>query len=394
MIRRLIRKMSRKVALPFDAFFQMEAASGILLLGCAVLALIIANSSYREGYESVLHTMVAGLSVQHWVNDGLMTIFFFVVGIEIKRELVKGELSTPQKAALPFAAAFGGMLVPALIYAAFNTSVPDVRGWGIPMATDIAFAVGVLALFGKRVPPALKVFLLALAIVDDLGAVLVIAFFYTQTISGAALGVAVLLFLSIFFLQKAGVTAKVYYVIVGALAWFAVQRSGVHATVAGVVIGFLTPSEPVLDEIESPLDELLGSLAPWVTYLIMPLFALANAGVPLLGIRFGELVATGIFKGVFFGLLLGKPLGILGASWLAVKLRLAKLPGDENWRQIFGVGILGGIGFTMSLFIGNLALEAAEVNTAKFAVLTASLCAGILGFTALYWILKNPVDQT
>lgn len=385
----MIKKALKRVVRPIEVFLQLEAASGIILLICTVVALAIANSPLLSVYHGVLHFHFAGLSIHEWINDGLMTIFFFVVGMEIKREMVKGELATAKKAALPLAAAFGGMVVPAIVYYTFNPIYPDIKGWGIPMATDIAFAVGVLTLFGKRVPFSLKIFLLALAIVDDLGAVLVIAFFYTKTISGMALGIAAILFFSVVLLQKAGIQSKLYYLLVGALAWLAILKSGVHATIAGVIIGFLTPVKPFAEEQKAPLDELVTMLHPWVSYFIMPIFALSNAGVALVGADVGALMSTGIFKGVFGGLLFGKPIGIFVAAWLAVKLKIASLPSGVTWPQIFGLGILGGIGFTMALFIGGLALYPEQVDTAKLGILMASLCASLAGLLVMHLALHK-----
>lgn len=374
---------------PFQKFFELEAASGIVLLFCTMVALGIANSSLHAPYKSFLDLTVLFLPVHLWINDGLMAVFFFVVGMEIKRELARGELSTPKQAALPLIAAFGGMVVPAVIYFMFNPVPPDSKGWGVPMATDIAFAVGVLSLFGKRVPFSLKVFLLALAIVDDLGAVLVIAFFYTANISGAALGASILLLVSILLLQQAGIRSKIYYVILGALAWVAMLKSGVHATIAGVLIGFLTPHQALEGDSESPLDQLVRWLHPWVAFFIMPVFALTNAGVAFIDMNFREVISTGVFKGVFFGLLVGKVLGIFGASWLSVQLKLAKLPEGVNWAKIFAVSILGGIGFTMSLFIAGLALDPEHLEWAKAGVLLGSLFSGLVGLCFMANTLKS-----
>ncbi len=426
--------------MPIQRFMSLEAASGILLIISTIVALIWANSSARDSYVALFQANIS-LSIgnlvylEHsfleWINDGLMVIFFFVVGLEIKRELTIGELSTPKKAALPIFAAIGGMVVPALIYHMFNMDGAGKSGWGIPMATDIAFAVGVLTLLGKRVPFSLRVFLLALAIVDDLGAVLVIAMFYTEQISGPALGTAAILLCFSILMNKAGVRNIFVYLVVGIFIWLAFLKSGVHATIAGVILGFITPIKAWFDkdffvkqvtditdkvqkrlkgvlgtshktpippeamhtmeelqfltrEAISPLDRIVHALHPWVMFVIMPLFALANAGVYLGNIDINEVMHNSITIGTFLGLVVGKPIGIIITCLLAVKLKMATLPEGVNWAQIFGVGVLGGIGFTMALFVSHLALKAPEIEMySKVGILTASLVTSVVGFFIL-----------
>lgn len=361
-------------------FFATEASSGALLALATIVAMALANSPAADGYFHLLHTYFLGLSLQHWINDGLMVIFFFVVGMEIKREMVKGELSNPKQAALPIAGALGGMVVPALVYYWLNPQYPESRGWGIPMATDIAFAVGILSFFGRRVPFPLKIFLLALAIVDDLGAVLVIAFFYTKEIAGPFLGFAALGLGATVLLKKAGIRSYIPYVAAGVAVWYCVLRSGVHATVAGVLLGFLTPLEFRQDK---PLEDLVHKIHPWMSFLIMPVFALANAGVSLGGAAFGELAGNSIFQGVGLGLLIGKPVGIVCLSWLAVKMKIAQLPRGIDWGDMLGVGFLGGIGFTMALFVSSLALYPEQEIYSKTGILFGSLLAILAGCITL-----------
>lgn len=375
-------------------FLAQESAGGIVLTVCAIIAMTLANSPVASGYFGLLNTYVGGLSVLHWINDGLMTIFFFVVGMEIKREMVKGELSTAKKAALPFAAAIGGMVGPALIYLALNPTGIVHQGWGIPMATDIAFAVGILGLFGKRVPFPLKVFLLALAIVDDLGAVVIIALFYTKGIVGGALAAAAAGLALMFMLRKMGFKSYLLYVVIGAGVWFAVLKSGVHATVAGVLIGLLTPEtfprkrgDP---ERYSPIDDLVHWLHPYVSFGIMPIFALANAGVSVSGLDVPALMVNPVHQGVALGLLLGKPIGIFISSLIIVKIGMAQLPRSVDWPDIFGVGLLGGIGFTMALFISGLALPPDLEVFSKTGILIGSLMSAVAGSITLSFVLNRP----
>lgn len=419
---------------PFQEFARIQASSGILLLLCTVLALVWANSPWAGTYTHLLETKVTvgggrfalSESLLHWTNDGLMAIFFFVVGLEIKREVLAGELSSLRQAALPIAAALGGMIVPALLYTALNAGGPGAAGWGVPMATDIAFALGVLALLGNRVPAALKVFLAAFAIADDIGAVLVIALFYTATINFTAL-VLGFGFLTLAALANwSGIRRPLVYVLLGLVVWVAFLESGVHATVAGVLLAmtipasarldpapFLARSRSVLDRFEqadrpsniltnaerqaalhtlenaaeqaqTPLLRLEHALHPWVSFFIMPVFALANAGVPLGGGGSGAGILSPVPLGIVAGLVLGKPLGVTLFAWLAIRSGLAIKPQGVTWAHLHGAGWLGGIGFTMALFIAGLAFaDPATLTAAKIGILCASLIAGVVGFALL-----------
>ncbi len=356
-----------------------QALSGLLLLGCALLALVWANSPWRETYHALNHLPVAGLSLQHFINDALMAVFFLVVGLEIKHEIQDGALSSMRKAALPVVGAVGGMVLPASIYLLVAGGTDAHAGWGIPMATDIAFALGIVALLGNRVPSGLRIFLAALAIADDIGAVLVIAFFYTPSVNTRALGVTVLLVLALLELNRRRVGALWPYALLGLALWFAVFRSGIHASIAGVLLAFTVPSKGpgcVQERFEHHLN--------WpVTYLIVPLFALANAGVTLPD-DVASFARQPAVSAAALGLVIGKPLGIFGAAWLAVRLRWADLPDDADWYRVFGVAALGGIGFTMSLFIAALAFgENAQLDAAKIGVLSGSLVTGIGGAVML-----------
>lgn len=366
-------------------FLALEAFSGFLLAFCTALALMFANGAFREAYHQVLEIKI-GLSLHHWINDGLMAVFFFVVGMEIKKEIVQGELSTRQKAALPIAAALGGMIAPALIYFWLNPNYPQSKGWGIPMATDIAFAVAVLSFF--RVPLALRIFLLALAIVDDLGAVMVIALFYTKEIHVLPLVISAALLVFIEVGRRAMISNKLFYFIIAIGVWVGILLSGVHATIAGVLLGFLVPYEFVKNgNTSKPLSSLIHTFHPWVSYCIMPIFALANAGITLDGVSL-ELLQNPIHQGVALGLLMGKPLGIFIFAFLAVKIKLAQLPSGVSWLHILGVGCLGGIGFTMALFISSLALYPDQEIFSKTGILLGSLVAAILGSIILASIKK------
>jgi Na+:H+ antiporter, NhaA family len=388
-IQRLVR--------PFQEFADLEASGGLLLIGCTVAALIWANSPFPGSYFHFWHMdltfgRIGGLlakPLHFWINDGLMGLFFLLVGLEIKREILVGELASFQRAVLPIAAALGGMIVPAAFYLLFNHGGPGAAGWGIPMATDIAFALGVLALLGSRVPTSLKVFLAALAIADDIGAVLVIAFFYTERISWISLGVDGVFFVALLAANRAGVRHLLIYAILGLGLWVAFLQSGIHATVAGVLLAIAIPacqrtaSRAVLTSNESPMLRLEHALIPWNRYLIMPVFALANAGVALGGGTARSVVAP-VSLGVIFGLVIGKPIGIVFFSWLATRTRLAGMLDGIGWREIVGVGMLGGIGFTMSLFIANLAFgDGPALETAKVGILVASVVSGIAGTIVL-----------
>ena len=376
---------------PFVAFTRWQAAGGVLLLAAAAAAVAWANSPLADGYfglwgrELTLGLGDASLTkpLLLWVNDGLMAVFFLLVGLEIKRELMGGELSSPRRAALAFAAALGGMVVPALLYAAFNAGGPGERGWGIPMATDIAFALGVLALLGSRAPLALKVFLTAVAIVDDLGAVLVIALFYTSQVSLAALAAAAGALAVLWAMNRAGIRRLPPYALVGFVLWVAVLKSGVHATVAGVLLAMAIPVAARAGEAKSPLARLEHALHPWVAFAILPVFALANAGVAL-GAGASAALASGVTAGVVLGLVVGKQVGVLAFAWLAVRLGIAELPRGIGWGHIHAAACLCGIGFTMSLFIGGLAFgDPALLDQAKVGILAASLLSGVLGAALL-----------
>ena len=420
----------RRLTRPLARFLEIESASGVVLLICAVVALILANSAAADAYHKFWHTPIVievgafrlGGELGHFIiNDVLMTIFFFVVGLEIKRELVAGELRDPRKAALPVIAAVGGMLVPAAIFLALQYGKPGDRGWGIPMATDIAFVVGIMALLGKRVPFGLKIMVLTLAIADDIGAVIVIAIFYSTGISWAALGLAAMGFGITFVLNRLGIRAISVYVAVGIGIWFAFLHSGVHPTMTGVLLGLLTPArewvgpealrlsvadlaarleddgtaEPAeyaliafaAKESISPLERLETGLHPWVGFVIMPLFALANAGVH---VELGQL-AHPVAVAVAMGLLIGKPIGVVLFSYLAVRLGIAKLPEGVNWWVLLGGGCLAGIGFTMSLFVANLALAGDEhlLAAGKIGTLTSSVLSALLGTAVLLVVLRS-----
>ncbi|HEY8155640.1 MAG TPA: Na+/H+ antiporter NhaA [Myxococcota bacterium] len=379
----------------FAQFLAIEAASSLLLVLATIAALVWANSAWGDSYARFWHLKLgfdfagveARLSLEHWVNDGLMVIFFFLIGMELKHELVDGELSSRERAMLPIFGALGGMLVPAAIYASLHAGGPAISGWGVPMATDIAFAVAALAIFGRRVPPGLKVFLLALAIVDDLGAVTVIAVFYTANLSYGALAAAGALLVLLAGLRRAGVRSYPVYVLAGIAIWIPMLASGVHATVAGVLIGLLTPTRVegrAPGTSFSPIEQLTKLLHPWSAFVVMPVFALANAGLVLEAGVIRDPVAFRVTLAVALGLLVGKPLGITLLSWLAVRAGLATLPPGVGWGSLLGAGILGGIGFTMALFITSLAF-ADEVLAAasKLGVIAASLAAALLGIACL-----------
>jgi NhaA family Na+:H+ antiporter len=339
-------------------FLRSEAAGGFALMASGILALIVANSPLAPAYFGALTTYVAGLSVLHWINDGLMALFFLLVGLEIKRELLEGELRAWPARAVPGAAALGGMLIPGLVYIAVNWASPSTfRGWAIPAATDIAFALGVLSLFGARVPVSLKLFLTALAILDDLGAIVIIALFYTADLSPLMLGLAALVLAMLVGLNLGGVRRLAPYVVLGVLLWFLILKSGVHATVAGVLLALTIPLRPVGDSSGSPvspLRRLEHALHPWSAFVVLPVFGFANAGVSLAGLSWQSL-AEPVTLGVALGLFLGKQAGVFGSVWLMVKLGLARRPAHATWLQVYATAILCGVGFTMSLFIGLLA---------------------------------------
>ncbi len=426
---------------PMQTFIAKEQSSGIILLVMTALALLIANSPLNAGYQQLLETKIGisvgpfalSESVLHWINDGLMVMFFFVVGLEIKREFVAGELANPRAAALPILAAIGGAIIPALIYALFNNGLPSLRGWGVPMATDIAFALGCLALLGDRVPFSLKVFLTAVAIVDDMLAVLVIALFYTADLHGSFLLAGLALLAMLYGLNRLGVRAPLVYGGVGVIIWICFLESGVHATIAGVLIALTVPArvridaptflarvrvlltdfaaadeirspiladerqqhavheiEELTEHVQAPLQRLEHSLHGVVALVIMPIFALANAGVRL-SLEGLPSETPAILSGVVLGLLIGKPLGLVGVTWLTVRLGIAPMPAGATWWHMLGVSVLAGIGFTMSLFIASLAFESdAYLAVTKIGVLGASLLAGVLGMLLLS---RLPADR-
>ncbi len=389
--KRSMKSIERRISL----ILASDAAPGVALIAAAMLALVVVNSGLADVYDDLLNTtgvwqfgaFAINKPLLLWINDGLMAIFFFFVGLEIKREVLEGRLSSLQRSTLPLVAAFGGVAVPALIYVVINLGDPvALEGWAIPAATDIAFALGVLALLGTRAPPALKVFLLAVAVIDDLIAIAIIAIFYTQDISSDALiaagiGIAVLAAMNRLRIASLGP-----YILVGIVVWAAVLKSGVHATLAGVVIALLIPLRDPRDESRSPLHDIEHWLKPWVLFLVMPIFAFANAGVPLVGIEFSDLLAP-VPLGIAAGLFLGKQLGIFGAAWIAIRLGVASMPEGLSWRHVYGVSLLAGVGFTMSLFIGTLAFsDPAQRDAVRIGVLLGSILSAVAGYAVLhYW---------
>lgn len=374
----------------FTRFFQLEAASGLLLIAAAVLALVINNSPLSWLYNGLLDTpvvaQVGALKIAKplllWINDGLMALFFLLIGLEVKREVLDGQLSKPSQIVLPGAAAIGGMVVPALIYWFLNRdNPPALNGWAIPTATDIAFALGVLALLGKRVPVSLKLFLMTLAIIDDLGAIIIIAIFYSGALSTLSLALAAACIAALIAMNRLGVVKLGPYMIIGLILWVCVLKSGVHATLAGVTLAFCIPLRTKNAE-PSPLLTLEHALHPWVAYGILPLFAFANAGLSLSGVTVDSFTHD-VPMGIAVGLLLGKTLGVFGLTWLAVKTGIAALPQGANWGQVLGVAILCGIGFTMSLFVGSLAFEPGASDYAgmdRMGILTGSILAALIGY--------------
>jgi len=423
------RRLARRVGRPVRRFLRIEAASGLLLIAATVAALVWANSPWSDSYFDLLHAHITiqfgdvltlDESIEHWINDALMAIFFFVVGLEIKRELVTGELRDPRAAALPAVAAIGGMVVPALFFVVFNAGGPGADGWGIPMATDIAFAVGVVALLGNRVPSAMKVFLLTLAIVDDIGAIAVIAIFYTESVSMPWLLTAVGISVLVVLMRVARIWYIPAYVFVGGFLWLAVFESGIHATIAGVVLGLITPAHPLrdyseLDDMDPAEDPHVGAaiagqaspgvvrraafelreripvaerledvLHPFSSFLIIPIFALANAGIEISGDSISDAVRSDVTIGVIVGLVFGKLLGVSLFTWIAVKSGLSSLPRGATFVHVVGLAAIAGIGFTVSLFITNLAYDdAAVIEEAKLGILAASILAAIIGVAVL-----------
>ena len=381
------------------AFIASESAGGIILIVAAALALAIANSPLLPDYQKLLSTPVAFSAgslvaidkpLLLWINDGLMALFFFLIGLEVKREIVTGQLRSWKQASLPIIAAIGGMAIPAIVFVALNLGSPEnLRGWAIPAATDIAFALGLLALLGSRVPVALKALLLAIAIIDDIGAIAIIAIFYTENMNLAALALALIPAAAMLLLNRAGVARTIPYFLFAALLWICVLKSGVHATLAGVVTALFVP---IATGDERPLERLEHALHPWVAFLILPIFAFANAGVSFAGAGLDALLAP-LSLGIAGGLVIGKQLGIFGACWLAVKAGWARLPEGVSFRHVYGLSCLAGIGFTMSLFIGNLAFaDPQQIAAVKFGVLGGSLVSAITGIVVLRF--ASPRKQT
>ncbi len=434
-----------RVLTPFEAFIHRETTSGFLLMGCALLALVCANSVLAESYQHLVHTKIGlhfgdwGIekTLHHWVNDGLMALFFFVVGLELKREMLVGELADPKQAILPILAAVGGMVVPALVYYSFNAGTEGAHGWGIPMATDIAFAIGALVLLGSRVPKALITFLVALAIVDDLGAVVVIAFFYTEQLMLGPLGIGCLLIGVLVFLNVAGVRKPLPYFLIGSLLWFALLKSGVHATLAGVITALIIPARPKYDPVlfsqrvkeligrfdksyrpgesimknseqravlqslessvhavETPLQRFEHSMHLPVAFLVIPIFAFINAGIPFELSTLGDTLSHPVAFGVIAGLIAGKFIGVAGICWIALKMGICRLPEGATFAQVAGVALLSGIGFTMSIFVAELGFvnQPELLLMAKTGVLVGSLIAGIAGYMWLIVCTKKPAE--
>ena len=390
--------MIKTLSKPFKWFFQLEAASGLVLLIAAIIALVISNSIFSELYFSTLEQYLfigindfgLKLSVHHWINDLLMAVFFFFVTLEIKREFIQGELSNLKKALLPIIGAVGGMVVPALVYVSINFgNTETLNGWAIPSATDIAFSLGILSLLGSRVPISLKIFLTALAIIDDLGAILIIAFFYSGDLSITYLSLILISYILLLVLNKLGVKKFIPYLIIGALMWFFTYKSGIHATIAGVLLASTIPHR-IKDKDFSLLIKLEHAISPYVAFLIMPIFAFANAGVSLVGLSLSSLLEP-VPLGILLGLFIGKQVGVMVSSYLAVKLGAAQMPDNSSWLSLYGVSILTGVGFTMSLFVGNLAFAGSihYMDGVKIGVLSGSLLSTIFGYFLLLYTSKK-----
>ncbi|WP_196593052.1 Na+/H+ antiporter NhaA [Pectinatus sottacetonis] len=379
-----MRKRAENLTLPFSKFFKNESSSGLVLLLFAVLAMIIANTIAADKYKYILHmhfTIASfNLSILHWINDGLMAVFFFVVGLEIKREFLFGELKSLSATILPVMGAIGGMIMPAIIYSLVNWGQVTLHGWGIPMATDIAFSLGILSIAGSRAPRSIAVFLTALAIVDDLGAIIVIALFYSSDVSFLYLGYGLAALMMAIILNKVGSKNVLLYLLAGIAAWTTFYKAGVHPTIAGVALGMIIPADKSQNVAKSLLHKLEHMIQPWSSWVIMPVFALANAGVQLNFSGLEELL-TPVSVGVILGLVVGKPLGIFGTAFLLFKMKIVKLPEKTSYKHFLGAGALGGIGFTMSLFIASLAFAntAEYINSAKIGIIMASCLSGIVG---------------
>ena len=431
---------------PTQQFFRKEAASSILLIAATIIALIWVNSDVGETYHRFWHTKISftfahfhiSKTLLHWVNDGLMSLFFFTVGLEIKREILVGELATPKKALLPVIAALGGMIVPGLIYAAINIRLPTIHGWGIPVATDIAFALGAVAVFGRRLPVGMRIFLAAFAIADDLGAVVIIAIFYTKEIVWSNLIISLFLTLGLAVANFFWIRQTLIYAILGLAVWFFVLGSGVHPTIAGVIVSLFVPARGRYDtdnflqnvkkitekfeceeqscgysillnqehlyavqalelachDVETPLQRLMHALHPWVAFVILPLFALGNTGLVFRGIVFSEMVSNPVIIGVIFGLVVGKPIGIMLFSYISVKSGMASLPQQVRWSHILGGAMLGGIGFTMSLFLSELSFSDPHIiDYARFAILAGSILSAVFGMSFLGFFTSSDSDR-
>ena len=391
--------MVRAIAPMLRDFLQKESAGGIVLIFAAALALAVANSPLASAYTGLLDipviAAIGSFAIDKplllWINDGLMAVFFFLVGLEVKREVLEGQLSSWNKASLPLIAAIGGMAIPALVFIGLNLDSPDnIRGWAIPAATDIAFALGILSLLGPRVPVALKALLLAIAVIDDIGAIAIIALFYSGELDTGMLGAAATVFVVMLAVGRAKVQSTIPYVLLAILMWAFVLKSGVHATLAGVAAAMTVPLDK--DSDHGPLERMEHALHPWVAFLVIPIFGFANAGVTLVGIEPSALIDP-LPLGIALGLLVGKQLGIFGFAWLAVKTGLAALPENVNWRQIHALSLLAAIGFTMSLFIGNLAFAAPEmIDAVKLGVLSGSTIAAIAGYLLLKSVLPDTAE--
>lgn len=376
-----------------DRFFRSEPAAAVVLLAAAALAMVVANSPLDGAYVDILDAHLLGLSIQHWINDGMMAVFFLLVGLEIKQEVLDGALSTWRSRALPGIAAVGGMALPALIFLLANArSEAHLEGWALPVATDIAFAIGVLALLGPRVPAALRVLLVGIAIIDDLGAILIIALFYTSTVHMLWLGLAAVAIGALAILNRRHVYALPPYIAVGIVLWIAIYQSGIHATLAGVVLAFAIPAKSVSDQHRSPVTTTEHAIDRWVSFLILPLFGFANAGISFAGLERSDVVGS-LPLGIALGLFAGKQLGVFGAIWLAVRIGLAPKPAGVSWRQLHALAVLCGIGFTMSLFIGGLAFAGSPhlMDATKVGVIGGSICSALAG-AVLLRITLRPQD--
>lgn len=381
-----------KLTLLFKKFFQNEKTAGIILIICTIVSLTLSNCGFFDAYPQVWHAEIGGQTAEYWINDGLMTIFFLLIGLELEREIYQGELSNFKNAMLPIFGAVGGMIVPAGIYLLFNYGTHTQSGAGIPMATDIAFALAILALLGNRVPTSLKIFLTALAVIDDLGAILVIAFFYTKSIAFTNLFISLGIFVGLLVLNRLKVRNLIPYMIGGIFMWYFMLHSGVHATITGVLLAFAIPFGNGDEKSTSFI--LQDFLHKPVSYFILPLFALANTAI-VLGSDLGSVLTEHYSIGIALGLIVGKPIGIFALAFLAVSIGICKLPDDISWKSLFGVGILGGIGFTMSIFITLLAFDDQQViSNAKFIILISSLIAAVVGFAILKLVLRNKIIET